>query len=276
MSYETSEDDRLPDEDVEMMEPEEEEEGDEEEDDEEEETPQPEPEPISARRRGNGNSETKDSNIVLDFRNKRTGMKASVVAKYSKESDAIIAKVVSGRNIRYLKINLRPIRKLVLNSLSNQVGWSWRDVKKASGRLVRKVGSKKLLMQITKVINDPRFAKGMMAASTVFPALGITYAAVKASSKLVEAASAGDGNAIDRIKRIKALAENGDLDALRTVRAMGAMHEAKKGGADIGAWYDSIVAKNANPDRPNVITQSRGVYSTGLNAPMKIIDVKVF
>lgn len=223
-----------------------------------------------------GNMETGDSDIILDFKNKRTGLKASVVAKYSKESDAIVAKMIVGGQTRYLKINLRPIRSVVLNALSNQVGWSWRDVKRSATKLVRKVGSRKLLNQVTKVLNDPRFAKGMALASTVYPPLGITYGAVRASAKLVDAASSGSGGALERIQKIRTLAESGNIEALKTVRAMNSMYQAKKTGADIGAWYDSIVAQNANPDRPNLITKSRGFYSTGMNAPMKVLDVKVF
>jgi hypothetical protein len=215
----------------------------------------------------------KDDAIIVDLKNKRTGAKAILVAKYSAESDSIIASLRMRGQARYFKINLQPIRSIVINALNNQVGWSWRDVKRASKKLVKKVGNRKLLSQVNKIMNDPRFAKGMALASVVYPPMGITYAAVKASAKLVEAASAGNGSAIDRIKKIKALAENGDLEALKTVKAMGAMNAAKKGGANIGHWADSLVARNANPQRPNVINKARGFYSTGMNAPMRVIDV---
>jgi hypothetical protein len=220
--------------------------------------------------------EKKDSSIILDFRNKRTGVKATLVALYSKDSDAIIAKLVSGRDTRYIKINLQPVRKAVLSALSNQVGWSWGDVKRSARKLVRTVGNKKLLSKVGKIMNDPRFAKGMAMASTVFPPLGVTYGVVKASATLVDAASSGNASAIERIKKIKALAESGNLDALKTVRVMSTIHQAKKSGVDIGAWYSSIVAKNANPDRPNVINRTRGFYATGISAPKRVIDVKVF
>lgn len=221
-------------------------------------------------------AEKKDSSIILDLRNKTTGVKATLLAKYSSESDAIIAKLVSRGQARYIKINLRPVRKAVLSALSNQIGWSWSDVKRSSKKLVRTVGNKKLLSKVGKIMNDPRFAKGMALASTIYPPLGISYGAVQASMKIVNAASQGNASAKDRIMKIKALAEAGDLNALKTVRAMGAIHEAKKGGVDIGAWYDSIVAKNANPDRPNVINKSRGFYATGISAPKRVLDVKVF
>lgn len=222
------------------------------------------------------NAEKADSDIILDFRNKRTGTKATLIAKYSRESDAIIAKMVIGRQTRYIKIRLRPIRQIVLNSLSNQVGWSWRDVKRASAKVVRKVGNKKLLSKVNKIMNDPRFAKGMALAGTIYPPLGISYGAIQASMKIVNAASQGNESAKDRILKIKALAESGNLDALKTVRAMGAINQAKKTGVDIGAWYNSIIAKNANPDRPNFVNKSRGFYATGITAPKRVIDVKVF
>lgn len=215
----------------------------------------------------------KDDAIIVDLKNKRTGVKAILKAKYSSESDSIIASLQVRGSTKYFKINLRPIRSIVLNALNNQVGWSWRDVKRASKKLVKKVGNRKLLTQVTKIMNDPRFAKGMAMASMVYPPMGITYAAVKASAKLVDAASSGNGNAIERIKKIKALAESGDLEALKTVRAMGSMNEAKKSGANIGHWADSLVARNANPQRPNVINKARGFYSTGMTAPMRVIEV---
>lgn len=116
----------------------------------------------------------------------------------------------------------------------------WSDVKKRANSIAKRVGSKKLLRMAKRVMNDPRFAKGLAMASMIYPPLGMTVAQIQNATKLVHAASARDPKAIAKIAAIAEAAKGGDTAAQKVAAGMIVLKKTIDAGndpmAEVGAW----------------------------------------
>ncbi len=128
---------------------------------------------------------------------------------------------------RHFSVNLAPLRANIIKTLSNRVGWGFSDITRVASKVVNKVASKKLYSQIQSAINDPRLAKGIAVASIAFPALGVTYASVRAASAIVNAATEGNKDAISKIKNVAELAAQGHPAAVKAKEVLKKVYEAK-------------------------------------------------
>lgn len=181
---------------------------------------------------------------------------------YTCVNDDIIAILDMGQsNIISFRIPLAPIRNAVMQKLNNTVGWSWSSIKKSAAKISSKVGNKKLLLRVKRIMDDPRFTKGAIAAGVIFPPFGITYGMTKSAVYLVDAASEGDPKALSNIAKIKQKALAGDLDSAKVVRAMATMYSAKKKGADISGWADNLKPRKIKPDNKSLLTR---FYNAGV------------
>lgn len=217
---------------------------------------------------------------VLELINQQTGQGIIANYCYSAKSDCIVArtKLVRSDGVTvegpHVRVCLTPIRQAVFSKLNNTVGLSWGSIKRSAKRVASKVGKKKFLLQVKAIVEDPRFAKGIAAASTVYPPLGITYAGVRVAAKLVDSAAAKNPQAIQQIATIKQDALNGDVSAAKAMRALTALYEMKKSsGIQISGWADDlyqraiqsgVVSVDASPDRPNFLNKLRGFYKKGI------------
>jgi hypothetical protein len=217
---------------------------------------------------------------ILQFLNKKTGQAVEAKYCYSAASDSIIATtkfmhtdgmVEEGPHI---KICLTPIRQAVFSKLNNTVGLSWGSIKRSAKRVASKVGKKKFLLQVKAIVEDPRFAKAMTAAGSVYPPLGITYAGVRVAASLVDKAAAKDPEALQKLAELKAMALDGDMSAAKAMRAVTMLYEMKKSsGVQISGWADDLyqgairsgfVTVDAPPERSNFLNKVRGFYRKGI------------
>lgn len=217
---------------------------------------------------------------VLELVDKKSGKAIRAQYCYSAATDSLIATtkvalpdgtVAEGPHIR---ICLTPIRQAVFSKLNNTVGLSWGSIKRSAKKVANKVGKKKFLLQVKAIVEDPRFAKGIAAASAVYPPLGVTYAGVRVAAKLVDKAVARDPQAIQKLAELKEMALDGDLSAAKAMRAVTALYEMKKAsGVQISGWADDLYQKairsgfvsvDAPPERSNFLNKIRGFYKKGI------------
>lgn len=145
-----------------------------------------------------------------------------------------------------VRCDVNKIRQAVMQHLSTNapVGWGWNPIKRAAKAITKKVGAKRILRTVKAVVNDPRFKKGMMLASTVYPPLGITYGQMQASAKMLEQVKAQDPDAIARFSGLMELAQGDNLKAAKIVTAMRAMIDAAGGNvAKVSGIVDKVILK---------------------------------
>lgn len=179
----------------------------------------------------------KSISCVVDIRNGPGGL-TGVVTCYGD----------NGKPIRSFQVtaDLRQIRNQVMQYLSTNapVGWGWNPIKRAAKAITKKVGAKRILRTVKAVVNDPRFKKGMMLASTVYPPLGITYGQMQASAKLLEGVKARDPDAVARMTGLVTLANEDNLKAAKILTAMRAMIDAAGGNvAKVSGIVDKAILK---------------------------------
>jgi len=169
--------------------------------------------------------------------------------------------------------DLRGIRRKVMEvyaeKTANTVGsWSWDEMKVRAKRISKRVGAKKLLRTVQRIAADPRFQKGAAMASAIYPPFGITYGTVIASAKLLERVRSGDEMAQGKLLAIKQLAESGDPKAQRVSKAMYAMNQAAKQGADVSGWALNLPYRNnlaaGSLDKTNPGHKARFLYNLAL------------
>lgn len=160
--------------------------------------------------------------------------------RYDRANDLLMACTPDGKCV--VGIQLQPIRRAVMNYLNYQTGWGWSSIKKAAGRITKKVGAKKLYRAVRKIAKDPRVLKGLTIASQIYPPLGITYAAVQKSAALLEAAKSGDLTASEKITQLVALAAQDNKKAAKVLAAMRAMRLAEKTGqiSSVMGWASQL------------------------------------
>lgn len=202
----------------------------------------------------------------------------SVDCKFGqKDNTAICVCTVSDMDGRLLKrfslsMPLGKIQRKVLSYLANKTGWGWSDVKKSAKRVVKKVTSKKFHQQVNAILNNPKVKSSLAIASTIYPPLGITYATVQQTSNLLMAARGGDPAAQATVVKLAEMAATGDPKAVKISKAMIAMNQMAKEGADVSGWaYNlpfrtNIMAKAMDPSNPFHVM--RGMYNEGLTMGM--------
>jgi hypothetical protein len=140
------------------------------------------------------------------------GIKGILAIDYNPKSDSVKGKLVVPRRggkpyTLDVQVNLGEIRKQVASLLSNRTGWSLKGAKRALKKATNKAAIMKVLRTTDRIMNDPRFKAGIMAASTVYPPLGITYATIQAGSGIIKAAAAGDPQAQATLATVATMAQ---------------------------------------------------------------------
>jgi hypothetical protein len=135
--------------------------------------------------------------------------------------------------------------------------WSWDEMKHRAKRIAKRVGAKKLLRQVRSIANDPRFQRGAAMAAAIYPPFGIPYSTVAASAKLLEQVRGGDDVAQGKLLAIKQKAEAGDPKAQKVSKAIYAMNQAAKQGADVAGWAMNL------PYRGNLEARSLDATNPG-------------
>jgi hypothetical protein len=143
-------------------------------------------------------------------------------------------------------------------------------VKKAARRVVQKVGSRKLWNRVNDIISDPRFAKGAAMASVFFPALGVSYGAIRSASELVISARNGDTEAQTKIVEVVDKAKEGNPTAQKAAALLSKLYAASStpsGYATVSGWIESpyrgiIEASLSYPKSP--LGTMRYLYKRGM------------
>ena len=110
-------------------------------------------------------------------------------------------------------------------------GWDWGKLSGAIKSLGKKLAVDKAVGMIKKITNDPLFAKGMALASTVVPALGVSYGAVRAASQVVDGMMAGSEEAQTKIKAVADAAAAGNAAAAKAQLVLRYVYRAKRKAA---------------------------------------------
>lgn len=194
---------------------------------------------------------------------------AVVDCKYYPEKDCIAGTLYlynarNPKDVIYkanLALCLADIRKQVRSMLNNRVGWSWKQLKRSASKIVKRVGSKQFLRDIHKIATDPRIAKVAALSGTIYPPLGISYAAVRGGAALLDGVTKGDPEAQAKLVNIAEQAREGNIEAVKLARALSAMYKAKQSGTDISGWAYNLPFRSAPP-----AGKSRSIYARGLLA----------
>jgi hypothetical protein len=172
-----------------------------------------------------------------------------------------------------LALPLGRIQKRVLKYLANNTGWGWSDIKKSARSITSKVGAKRMAKLVNKIVTDPRFKSGMGFAGTIYPPLGISYGAVRASANIITAARQGDVKAQEAIITIADRAKAGDPKAAKIARAMMSINQVAKKGADVSGWAWNLPYRGnveaASFDKSNPFHAARKMYHEGLTLGLK-------
>lgn len=212
---------------------------------------------------------------IRDFRGRWNGMRVQLTFTYQQNGDQLCCYATAADGGGHpiwsgkLCLPLAGLRGQIHQALTRWhnrqhgsaaiKGFSWGDLVKSAHKIAEKVGAKKLISKTKEILSDPRFAKGMALASTIYPPLGISYAAVRSAAKLVDEARSGVEGATEKIATVKAIAEQAlakaqrgltlskrDLNAIKSTRAMSALYRAAKDGHDIQGWAFNLPYRNVS------------------------------
>jgi len=174
-------------------------------------------------------------------------------------------------------VPLAPLRRAVAQYLTQaqgpgpaatSSGWL-HSLARAVNPLAHKAALKALARHVEAIAEHPLFKKGMAAAGTLFPPLGVSYGAVRAGTELIAKVRAGDPEARGKLTAIAKLAAAGHPAALDTTALLRNLlgiqaHAAAEGGGVAGAPWYSTPWQGVRPQ------PTRYLYWQGLNPRKKI------
>ena len=179
-------------------------------------------------------------------------------------------------------VALAPIKRDVMKVLSNRVGWSLKGALKSATKLGTKVATMRTLRNIKKIMEDPRF---IAAAGVVYPPLGVNIAVIKKGSALLDAARAGNPQAVAAVASINAKAYTGDPAALKIRKTLRALYLAKSAGVNVDAKVEGWLyeKKYRTPLQAGVLDPRKSaggvlryLFSNGIETEKKVQPVSLF
>lgn len=105
-------------------------------------------------------------------------------------------------------------------------GFGWSDITGAASKVVKKVGAKKILAGVSKIMDSPAGA----VLESVVPGLSIANETWKAANVLADRVRAGDLNAKKKLIEVAAMAKEGNVSAKKLLVAASTLNTATKSG----------------------------------------------
>lgn len=144
-----------------------------------------------------------------------------VVSASLKRSGSLLCAMLMVNKRKWVAaVDVAQLRKEAINRLmgnSDSIGWSFSDLKKAAGKIARKVGVKALAGKIYSVATSGPVKAGL---SMIAPQIGLPVAALNKLGNLYGKAKAGSAKAVAAVKKIKSLSDSGNTTAARALTAL--------------------------------------------------------
>ncbi len=107
-------------------------------------------------------------------------------------------------------VPLDDVRREVISLLSNRVGWGWGSIKKAAGKIAKKVAIKKIASAAYNVSK-----RALPMAKVLSPQLGLSISAVQRVTGIVQRAKAGSPKDRRQLAVIRRSAQDGNPTAAK-------------------------------------------------------------